>query len=68
MKNTNWRKIALFMFWIATVVGYEFVYRWMVFKAGFGNGIFQIIMFAIPIGVLIYILTTLFSKKVNKLI
>ena len=67
MKKFNIKKILLLLFWIATILGYEFVYRWMLFRGSFGQGILQIIAFALPAAVLVYTLTTLFNnKKINK--
>ena len=63
MKEFNIKKILLLLFWVATILGYEFIYRWMLFRGTFGRGIFQIIVFALPVVVLIYTLSTIFKNK-----
>lgn len=64
----NIKKIALLLFWVVTIIGYEFVYRWDLFRGGFGRGVFQTIVFSLPVIALIYGITTSFSKKANKIL
>lgn len=64
----NKKKIALMIFWFITIVGFEFVYRWALLKGGFhlDGGLFQMIVFSLPIVAITYTVTTLFSEKINR--
>lgn len=62
----NIKKVLLLVFWLVVIIGYEFLYRWLLFGGGFSNGLFQMIVFAIPIAVFIFLITNLFNEKTNK--
>ena len=60
------KKIMLIMFWIFTVISFECIYRMTLFKNILDSDFIQMIIFCLPVSILLYIITTLFSEKANK--
>lgn len=64
----NKKKIFLILFWVFLIISFECVYRMTIFKNIFDGDFIQMIVFCLPIAILLYIVTTLMSKKVNKIV
>ncbi|CCY44783.1 sulfatase [Clostridium sp. CAG:1193] len=62
----NKKKIMLIIFWIFTVISFECIYRMTLFKNILDSDFIQMIIFCLPVSILLYIITTLFSEKANK--
>src|SRR5574344_1911711 len=62
----NKRKIMLIVFWFATIICFECVYRMTLFKNIIDSDFIQMLIFCLPIAGFIYIITTLFSETFNK--
>ena len=64
----NKKKVYLLFFWILLVISFECVYKMSVFNNIIDSDFIQMIVFCFPIAWLLYILTTMFSEKVNKIL
>ena len=59
--NMNKKKIFLFIFWIFSIVFFECIYRMTLFNNIFDKDFMQMIIFAIPFAILMFIITNLFK-------
>ena len=64
----NKKKIFLILFWVLLVISFECIYRMTIFKNIIDSDFIQMLFFCLPVAVLLYMITTLFSAKVNKVI
>lgn len=62
----NKKKTILILFWFFTIICFECVYRMTLFKNIINGDFIQTLLFCLPISLLIYICTTLFSESNNK--
>lgn len=64
----NKKKIILILFWFTLIISFECVYRMTIFKNIIDSDFIQMIVFCLPMASILYLGTTLFSEKVNKII
>lgn len=64
----NKKKIFLVIFWFVLIISFECVYRMTIFKNIIDGDFIQMLVFCLPISAILYLGTTLFSEKVNKII
>lgn len=56
------------LFFVASIIYMEIVFKISVFKQLFNIGLVYMILFSIPVGLILYIICTWFSKKLNRII
>ena len=64
----NKKKIFLIIFWFTLIISFECVYRMTIFKNIIDSDFIQMIVFCLPMASILYLGTTLFNEKVNKVI
>lgn len=64
----NRKKILLILFWFVLIISFECVYRMTIFKNIIDGDFIEMLVFCIPFAVILYLFTTLFSEKINKII
>lgn len=62
----NKKKVFLLIFWMTLIISFECVYRTTIFRRLFDRDFVEMIVFSLPISVILYVGTTLFSEKANK--
>jgi hypothetical protein len=62
----NKKKIFLILFWILLIISFESVYRMTIFRNIIDGDFIQMLVFCLPISMVLYIGTTLFSEETNK--
>jgi len=64
----NKKKIFLILFWFATVIIFECIYRMTVFKNIIDSDFIEMIVFCLPKAAAIYLISSLFSEKTNRVL
>lgn len=64
----NKKKIMLMLYWVVLIISFECIYRMTIFKNIIDGDFIQMLVFCLPVSILLYFLTTLFSEKTNKII
>lgn len=64
----NKKKVFLLLFWFAIVITFECVYKMTIFKNIIDGDFIQMLVFCLPVAMILYSITTLFSDKFNKVI
>ena len=64
----NKKKIFLILFWFLLIISFECVYRMTVFKNIIDSDFIQMIVFCLPFSAILYLATSLFEEKTNKII
>ena len=62
------KKIFLIIFWFALIISFECIYKMTIFKNIIDGDFIQMIIFCLPIAMLLYCVTTLFSEKINRIL
>lgn len=60
------KKVFLLLFWIILIIFFECVYRLTLFKNIIDSDFIQMLFFCIPISILLFIFSSLFTEKTNK--
>lgn len=60
------KKIFLALFWFILIISFECIYRMTIFKNIIDSDFIQMLVFCLPLAMIIYVATTLFSEKTNK--
>ena len=63
----NKKKIFLILYWFFIIIFFECIYRMTIFKNIIDGDFIQMLVFCLPVSVLLYIVTTLFNEKTNKI-
>lgn len=63
----NKKKIFLILYWLFLIIFFECIYRMTIFKNIIDGDFIQMLVFCLPVSVLLYIVTTLFNEKTNKI-
>lgn len=64
----NIKKASLLIFWLFFMISSECIYRMTLFKNIIDSDFVRMIIFVLPISVFLYLVSTLFTKKINKVI
>lgn len=62
------RKINLLIYWVFAIISFEFIYKMTVFKNIIDSDFNEMLLFCLPIALVIYMVTTTFSEKINKIL
>ena len=62
------RKINLLIYWVFAIVSFECIYKMTVFKNIIDSDFNEMLLFCLPIALVIYMITTTFSEKINKIL
>lgn len=62
------RKINLLIYWVFAIISFECIYKMTVFKNIIDSDFNEMLLFCLPIALVIYMITTTFSEKINKIL
>ena len=62
------RKINLLIYWVFAIISFECIYKMTVFKNIIDSDFNEMLLFCLPIALVIYMVTTTFSEKINKIL
>lgn len=62
------RKINLLIYWVFAIISFECIYKMTVFKNIVDSDFNEMLLFCLPIALVIYMVTTTFSEKINKIL
>ncbi len=62
------RKINLLIYWVFAIISFECIYKMTVFKNIVDSDFNEMLLFCLPIAFVIYMVTTTFSEKINKIL
>lgn len=62
------RKINLLIYWVFAIISFECTYKMTVFKNIVDSDFNEMLLFCLPIALVIYMVTTTFSEKINKIL
>ncbi len=62
------KKLWVLLFWFITIIGLEFILRASVFENFYDANIYYLLIFSFLNAFAIYVITTIFNKKVSKII
>lgn len=62
------RKINLLIYWVFAIISFECIYKMTVFKNVVDSDFNEMLLFCLPIALVIYMVTTTFSEKINKIL
>ena len=62
------RKINLLIYWVFSIISFECIYKMTVFKNIIDSDFNEMLLFCLPIALVIYMVTTTFSEKINKIL
>lgn len=62
------RKINLLIYWVFAIISFECIYKMTVFKNIIDSDFNEMLLFCLPIAFVIYMVTTTFSEKINKIL
>lgn len=58
----------MLLYWVFVIISFECIYKMTIFKNIIDSDFNEMILFCLPIAVIIYMVTTAFSEKINKII
>ena len=62
------RKINLLIYWVFSIISFECIYKMTVFNNIIDSDFNEMLLFCLPIALVIYMVTTTFSEKINKIL
>lgn len=62
------RKINLLIYWVFAIISFECIYKMTVFKNVVDSDFNEMLLFCLSIALVIYMVTTTFSEKINKIL